>query len=703
MYQKITTLILVMALFSISAIQAATLTFTGGGDGTSWEDAANWDLGFVPGFNDRAFIDGTSNVTLSSFAAINSLRVRDDGVLNITTTAVLSINELDPMNDAIRLRENAVLNVNGSLVVLGSPRNGLDMDNQAALLNNGFVNIVVSNFANIQMNDNTSIVNNGTMFTQDGNSDGVDMENNAQFTNNGTLNILGADNEGLDMDNSSDFFNNGTLNISGAMGDDGIDMDDNNSTFTNDGVIAINNISGTGEGLEVDDGVFTNTSNGTVDISGVGGDVLKLESGGEVINDGSITIMATGNGSNNAVEITSSGYIENNNILNIYSTGSGDAIELESSSSDLFNSSCGVINILTNSKIDIQSGGGLFDNDGVLATLFTGTNTNNGTLANSGKIIAPASFMIAPNAVVGGGTITTQGSIPATSDCDLNIGATGCGGTTVFNAATNEYTQTANGCVYGPNYTSDQLSYAFRSMCGNGEIIARVASFTGSGWAGVAMRETTAAGSKKVQLMLNPPYALARREVRVSTNGIAFPQQFPSFGTTWVRIQRIGHSFRMYVSQNGFAWQYIGVSNVMMADCIEVGVVSTNYNVNASSTAVFDNVFITAAAPLAAEEEIGDDLHVEFENATDNESISVYPNPTSGKINIEVMSERDELVDIQVINALGQPVKSLSLNPTETFRAEVDLSGMPAGMYSVHFQKADGTTHVERVVLSTNE
>ena len=83
----------------------------------------------------------------------------------------------------------------------------------------------------------------------------------------------------------------------------------------------------------------------------------------------------------------------------------------------------------------------------------------------------------------------------------------------------------------------------------------------------------------------------------------------------------------------------IGMSNVMMGNCIEVGLVSTNYNVNSgSSTAVFDNVFITAAAPLTAEIDNVDDIQVDFET-TAGESIAVYPNPTNGKINIEVISQ----------------------------------------------------------------
>ena len=704
MYRKLNLLLLFVALCSFSALQAATITFTGGGDGTTWEDPANWDTGTVPGFGDRAVIEGTSTVTLSSYRSINSLRVRMDAELTITPTGTLVVNELDPPGSAVIIRGMANVINNGSLVVLNSPQNGIELFNGGDLYNYGFVNVVNSNLENIFMYNNANIYNHNVMFIQGGGDDALDMEDNAEYFNYGTLNIDDYDTEGIDMDDNANFINDGTLNITNGDDNDAIDMDDDDTYFENNGMLNISVVINRGEGIEVDDGLFYNSGTGTVNISGVTGDGVYIQSDGEVINDGTMSVsINSGDTSDNAVELECSGFLENNNILNIWNNGSTDAIELECSTSELVNETCGVINILTNSKIDIQSTGN-FDNLGVLATIFTGTNTNFGTLSNDGKIIDPDGFMVSPNAVVGAGTITTQGVIPATSDCDLNIGSIGCGGTTVYDAGADEYTQTSTNCVYGPNYMSDQLSYAFRTMCGNGEIIAHLASFSGQGWAGIAMRESTAAGSKKVQLMLSPPLALARREVRVSTNGTAFPQQFPAYNSTWLRIQRVGYSFRMFVSQNGYAWQFIGMTNVLMSDCIEVGLVSTNYNyVGSSSTAVFDNVFITAAAPLAAEEEIGDDLHVEFENATDNESISVYPNPTNGKINIEVMSERDELVDIQVINALGQPVKSLSLNPTETFRAEVDLSGMPAGMYSVHFQKADGETHVERVVLSANE
>ena len=434
---KFNVLFILMVLFSFSAVNAAIITFTGGGDGTTWEDPANWDLGVVPGFSDRAIINGTSSVTLSSVASLNSFRVTDDAVLTIMTTGTLIVNELDPMNDAVRVRSDGLVTVNGSLVVINSRRNGIELRNRGRLVNNGFVNVVSTRFEGIYIFNNAMLTNNGTLFVQGSDdSDCLDMEDNAAFYNYGTASLSDPGEEIIDMDDNSQIINSGTLNLSGADDWDALDMDDSGSFFGNSGMLNITNVLNRGEGIELDDGVFHNESTGTVNMVNVTGDALNIESDGEFINDGTVSIGAVpGDDDDNAIEIEDDGLLENNNVINISVSGpeDADAIELEYGNSDLDNTACGVINILTNHRIDIEPMGDI-DNDGVIATVFTGTNENYGTLDNSGKIIAPAGFTIAPNAVIGGGTITTQGAIPATSDCDLNIGATGCGGTTVYDA-----------------------------------------------------------------------------------------------------------------------------------------------------------------------------------------------------------------------------------------------------------------------------
>ncbi len=67
---------LLMPLFLCLNADAATVTWTGGGDGTSWEDASNWDMG-VPGPLDEAIIGSTDAVTLTSEVSILDLTLNN--------------------------------------------------------------------------------------------------------------------------------------------------------------------------------------------------------------------------------------------------------------------------------------------------------------------------------------------------------------------------------------------------------------------------------------------------------------------------------------------------------------------------------------------------------------------------------------------------------------------------------------------------
>ena len=72
---------------------AATITWTGGGDGISWSDGANWNTGSAPSATDDVLIDTADTVNISSPTTINSLILgKTDGSaatgLNFTYDAV---------------------------------------------------------------------------------------------------------------------------------------------------------------------------------------------------------------------------------------------------------------------------------------------------------------------------------------------------------------------------------------------------------------------------------------------------------------------------------------------------------------------------------------------------------------------------------------------------------------------------------------
>ncbi|GJM30995.1 MAG: hypothetical protein DHS20C17_36300 [Cyclobacteriaceae bacterium] len=707
MNQKFNLLLFALALFSFSALNAATITFTGGGDGTTWEDPANWDSGTVPLPADDVIITGASSVTISSVVPANSLRINMTAQLTVVNPfGVLSLNRFTNNGAMLRLNDSGRLINNGSItIVQGGGGDAIDGNNNSVVINNGFINIINAGSDVINLSNNAQFTNNsnGTIFG-DRAGDGIDLNNSSDFFNHGSIYLDDFSDEGIEMSNNTSFTNTGYLSINDAN-NDLVCLDDNGTVFTNSGNMDLSDAGSSA--IEVDDGIFTNEDGGTINASDIRSSGLNVESQGEFDNYGVISVQMNANSSgDDGVDLESNSRFRNFNILNIAISGNANAntIFLDSSTSRFRNEACGVVNMTTQHRIEID-GGAILRNEGVLATVYSGTHDNQGTLNNLGQINAPNGFNIAPNAVVGGGTINAAGAVPAQSACNINIGAIGCGGNTIYNPAQDTYTQTADGCYYVGGYATDEISYAFQELCGNGEIVARVASFVGQGWGGVMMREDLSPGSRKVSLMMNQSQ-VARREVRMSPGGSAFPQQFPAYGYSWVRLVRNGNYFQGYISQNGVNWAFVMNQFVPMGNCIHIGLVSTNYNqVNSTSTVIFDNVFFSSA-PLITPD-LPEQLDIAFEEVTEvtevtEESISVYPNPTSGNITIEVNSARDEVVDIRVINSLGQSVKSLSLNPTETFREEVDLSGLASGMYYIHFQKADGETQIERVILNAN-
>ena len=87
---------------------------------------------------------------------------------------------------------------------------------------------------------------------------------------------------------------------------------------------------------------------------------------------------------------------------------------------------------------------------------------------------------------------------------------------------------------------------------------------------------------------------------------------------------------------------------------------------------------------------IGDDL-TDFEERQ-FVLTHLYPNPTTGKVYIEL--EGTPLL-CQVTNLTGNVIKEMAISSAHF---EIDLSGLPSGMYLIKVQMADGTTAYEKVV-----
>lgn len=176
---------------------------------------------------------------------------------------------------------------------------------------------------------------------------------------------------------------------------------------------------------------------------------------------------------------------------------------------------------------------------------------------------------------------------------------------------TGAYSMTGSGAdVWG---SSDQFHFGYRTLNGDGEIVARVVS-NGEGsntWAkgGVMIRESLDANSKHMIMALTGG----------DGGGIAFQGRFEAAGANssslhgdvtasppyWVKLTREGNTITAYASADGVDWQLFedtspdnsggAISNpidVEMADPVYIGLFVTSHASGETRTYEFDNVSI---------------------------------------------------------------------------------------------------------------
>ena len=159
------------------------------------------------------------------------------------------------------------------------------------------------------------------------------------------------------------------------------------------------------------------------------------------------------------------------------------------------------------------------------------------------------------------------------------------------------YVVTGSGADIGD--TADAFHFAYRSLVGDGQIVAHVIAQTDTNpgaKAGVMIRETLDPSARFADMMLTPDQGAAfqRRTdpgahaVQTVLDGIAAPE--------WVKVTRSGSTLTGFVSNDGTTWTAVGTDTVPMATTVYVGLAVTAHNNALLSAAVFDHVVVSAGA-----------------------------------------------------------------------------------------------------------
>jgi hypothetical protein len=263
------------------------------------------------------------------------------------------------------------------------------------------------------------------------------------------------------------------------------------------------------------------------------------------------------------------------------------------------------------------------------------------------------------------------------------------------------FTLTSVNCYYTSPFNSDEAAYVKTVLCGNGEIIAYVEDIEGLGWGGIVLRENNADGSKKIALSTNRTN-FARREVRTQTGGPAFPQQFPAFQKYWLRLQRVGYVFRGFVGveyplgSGTIFWQQVMVANIQMPYCIEAGLFVTNNSPNGTVVGTFSNVKVTnyPNGNLQGDSPAFDKPELEL-----NMGVEVYPNPSTGLVFVDLSGFAEQKTQLQVIDTRGRVVLERDLGRIDYQQEELQLGGLPSGVYQLLIQTDTGQSITKRVVI----
>lgn len=302
-------------------------------------------------------------------------------------------------------------------------------------------------------------------------------------------------------------------------------------------------------------------------------------------------------------------------------------------------------------------------------------------------------------------TVTNSNNVSATCTSQVTVSGLNCGwgqdpdgvgceeGSSIaYNSSTGVWTATSTDCYYAAPFTSDATAFAQRTLCGNGSITALVTGIDGNGWAGVVMRESNAPGAKKAQLMTNLSN-FSRREFRTTTNGQAFPQQFPSQNRYWLRIVRTGNQFTLYTSSNGQMWSPAGSQMITMSNCIVMGLAATNYNSNSTVTANFSNVSHSGNGSFAGSPGTG------IQSALGQVEFELFPNPTTGELKMNLTQYLGRSVRAEVYSIEGKLLKFMEIDEVETAIVPLSLFDYSSGMYLISIKSEGLPDAVRKVIL----
>jgi phosphatidylserine/phosphatidylglycerophosphate/cardiolipin synthase-like enzyme len=246
----------------------------------------------------------------------------------------------------------------------------------------------------------------------------------------------------------------------------------------------------------------------------------------------------------------------------------------------------------TIAKVDFYSGATLLGTDTTAPYVLTWSNVPAGTYTlRATATDDDGAATTSSNVTVTVGTAPPPTGLPS-GWAHADIGVTPIAGDATFSNGV--YTITGSGAdVWG---TADAFHFAYRTMTGDGTIVARVASIPQGihAWvkAGVMIRASLTAGSAHAFMLASASKGMAFQRRGVSGGESQNTAGTMSAAPRWVKLQRNGNMFSAYESANGVNWTLVGTDSIPMGSTVYVGLAVTSHNTSATATCTIDSVVI---------------------------------------------------------------------------------------------------------------
>ena len=227
--------------------------------------------------------------------------------------------------------------------------------------------------------------------------------------------------------------------------------------------------------------------------------------------------------------------------------------------------------------------------------------TNNSLTLVKAQYANAGSYYV--NVINAGGTVKSStaklnvnpssGSTLAAPWISTDIGTVGLTGSA--NNVTGSYTVNGAGASL-VGAAADQFHFIYQTLPGNGSIVACVASQSGTnvnGYAGIMIRETTAAGSRFMFAARQDSGVTVARS-RASTDGATTSTNGPSrtLPNCWLRLVRTGNNIAALTSTNGSVWVSLQTNSITMATNVIFGLFVTSGSTNVLDSDVFTNLTV---------------------------------------------------------------------------------------------------------------